>query len=140
MTTDTRALRALLDAGTPGEWELALSNESGRYISGHNGYVAIVHYWSRPEPEMQANAALIVALHNAARPLLDAADERDALRALLAEIRGDCETVYGVTAHNYRDFCLRGAAGTMPSDTWARHCQRRIEQIDDALTGAAKCP
>ena len=130
MDTDTKALRVLLDAGTPGEWELALSNESGRYISGHNGYVAIVHYWSRPEPEMQANAALIVALRNAARPLLDAADERDALLAEVARLRGDAGR-YLALRDTADLFALMILDKAIPRENWDF-------AIDDALTGATK--
>jgi hypothetical protein len=44
---------------TPGPWELGYSDLGSQIISSADGYVAVVHYWSRPEQEMKANARLI---------------------------------------------------------------------------------
>lgn len=52
-------------------------------------------------------------------------------RELLAEILGDYAVALGVSDAAYRQFCERGAVGRMPSDTWARHCHRRMEQIEE---------
>ena len=46
---------------TPGPWKVGYKNESGRYIEAPDGYVAVVHYWSRSDEEMEANARLIAA-------------------------------------------------------------------------------
>lgn len=81
---DSRGLRALLAAATPGPWTEGIDGNLRIYgpdCSGeHSGLLAIV-YKGRP------NVSLIVALHNAAPALLDAAEERDALRAEIADLK-----------------------------------------------------
>ena len=64
MTTDTKALRALLDACVPGEWAASPSEHD-----------------------------LNLALRDAAPDLLDAADERDVLRVEVARLRGDARAL-----------------------------------------------
>lgn len=81
---DTKALRALEAKATPthyDSWVRDTLDDSGVMIRAHDGYVASVHWWSRPQEEVCANADLIVALRNAAPALLDAAEERDRLKA-----------------------------------------------------------
>ena len=56
---------------TPGPWELGYSDLGSQIISSADGYVAVVHYWSRPEQEMKANARLIAASPD----LLEACEE-----------------------------------------------------------------
>lgn len=76
------ALRRLLDEATPGPW---LDNEYYKVVQTGSGDLhAVVRYGNTPQPE--ADAALIVALRNHAEDLLDAADERDVLRAKLEQL------------------------------------------------------
>lgn len=56
-----------------------------------------------------------------------------AVEELLRELASDCEVAYGVTEQSYRQFCDSGARGRMPNDTWAEHCQRRKQQIEQAI-------
>jgi Na+-translocating ferredoxin:NAD+ oxidoreductase RnfC subunit len=66
--------------------------------------------------------------------LIEAAEaERDGLRGLLGEMRGDYSEALGITEAAYNEFCRMGALGRMPSDTWPRHCAKRREQIDAAM-------
>ena len=107
MDIDTKALRALLDACVLGEWDASPSE--------HN---------------------LNIALYNAAPDLLDAADERDALRLEVARLRGGrvsdshpyecraCHTRYTPTDWQSEDCPSCGCDGTPESIA--------------ALTGATK--
>ena len=102
MTTDTKLLRALLDAGTPGDWEVLGDNQGhpcglewtieapenaseeddiSGWIAGRHGGDGIA---TTGNPGDRADAELIVALHNAAADLIAAHDERDALKLELA--------------------------------------------------------
>ena len=65
---------------THGPWELGYSDLGSQIISSADGYVAVVHYWSRPEQEMKANARLIAA----------APDLLGALEELYAMVWGEC--------------------------------------------------
>ena len=73
--TDTKELRKLLAAATPGEWQ-AYENRSGTLYVAAGG--EIVFFAANDDGTQDANTDLIVALHNATPALLD---ELDALRA-----------------------------------------------------------
>lgn len=97
MTDLANQIAALSSAATPGEWvNVDQSPESGIKLRGGSHHYAIAQlasYWQGPGPrsdEALANAALIVALRNAVPQIvaaLNAADEADALRARVAELR-----------------------------------------------------
>ena len=83
---------------TPGPWELGYSDLGSQIISSADGYVAVVHYWSRPEQEMKANARLIAVspdLLDALELILSAEDRgfgmdyvKGCARAVIAKARG----------------------------------------------------
>jgi len=83
---DTAALRALLDKSTPGRWIAGAARKDGtaQVYCPHMGPMRVIVPVAETEPH---NAALIAALRNAAPALLDAADERDRLRAEVARLR-----------------------------------------------------
>ena len=84
---------------TPGPWELGYSDLGSQIISSADGYVAVVHYWSRPEQEMKANARLIAAspdLLDALELILSAEDRgfgmdyvKGCARAVIEKARGE---------------------------------------------------
>lgn len=83
ITPEQRAeLRRLHEAATPGPWS---KRGSGVYFHNSWPYAPVVDD-DRIGPE---NALLIAAARNALPALLDAADERDALRERLAEVTRD---------------------------------------------------
>ena len=83
---DTAALRALIDKGAPGRWIAGAAREDGtaQVYCPNRGPMRVIVPVAETEPH---NAALIAALRNAAPALLDAADERDRLRADVAWLR-----------------------------------------------------
>ena len=85
MSIDTKELRRMLAEATPGEWYREL-HPDGDSIDGPNGSDVescdIAHEGERiARAEWGPDAAAIVALHNAAPALLDAAEEAERLRA-----------------------------------------------------------
>ena len=84
---------------TPGPWELGYSDLGSQIISSADGYVAVVHYWSRPEQEMKANARLIAVspdLLDALELILSAEDRgfgmdyvKGCARAVIEKARGE---------------------------------------------------
>lgn len=59
------------------------------------------------------------------------------LLALLRDCRGDFAEALGISQAAYEAWCRNGAAGRHPNDTWAAHCARRLQQIDEVLADAA---
>lgn len=90
MNEDTiNKLKALLDAGTQGEWvlnpylsTLVASPVNGEQLAAFGGYDEALGAHV-PYPNGEKNAALIVALHNHAPALLEAARENMRLREAL---------------------------------------------------------
>lgn len=82
MTTTT--LRELLAKATQGEWIADCDGAHHRAVI-RCGLTPIAELWmtGQPQAEREATARLIVAMHEALPALLDAAEERDALRARL---------------------------------------------------------
>lgn len=88
MTTDTDELRRLLEAATPGPWDLAGTDGMGFAV--HRGeHETVALYCDRDD------AALIAAAVNALPGLLD---ENAALRAQVAELRAAVERVEALSS------------------------------------------
>ena len=70
-------LRALLAKATPGPWEVDYLDKNGQRVIRQE-HIEIATFWHHSvgsiEKEMEANAALVVAMRNALPDLLDAAE------------------------------------------------------------------
>lgn len=73
-------LRALLAKATPGPWEVDYLDKNGQRVIRQE-HIEIATFWHHSvgsiEKEMEANAALVVAMRNALPDLLDAAERAE---------------------------------------------------------------
>lgn len=86
----------------------------------------------RKEAQDMASAHMNQALMNGMAALASG-EEVARLQELLREIRGDYACTLGITEAAYREWCRIGAPGRQSNDTWPRHCQRRMDAIDQAI-------
>jgi len=91
--SDTKHIRALMAAATPGPWKQVDERAYDTFISAADGVLVA-------DTETVEQAALIVALVNSAEELLDKADKYDAmvanLAALVASIHRNAPATLGI--------------------------------------------
>lgn len=87
------------DKVTKGEWLVSCSDETGYYIEAKfDGYVAVVHYWSRPDDEVSANATLCAeagtVLHETGYTPRELAEQRAELLAALKAVNTELSAAW----------------------------------------------
>lgn len=100
MSIDTQELRSLLERMTPGEWRVL--RDQCHFDTASDivcGSKTIAQTCSK-YPQLEHDAAGIVALKNAAPVLLD---EIERLRAALEQVVGDCDRCGGTGSHLVHD-------------------------------------
>jgi hypothetical protein len=131
-------LRRLHAAATPRPWH--------RFHDGHDDHPCDCgQIWSEhellfcpalnddPKKESRVNEGrLIVAMRNALPALLDAAEERDALKAKLAEADDKCR--------NALNLISRGAVRRELVDAVNQACLEDLDNLREAIAAAKKAP